>query len=524
MNTGLTPFRHEPYSDFRDPEVAECQRAAFAQVRNLAPKRYPLIIGGERVWLDSDLEVRNVSDRGELIARFQKAKGAHLEAAIRAAQEAFAGWSRTSPQLRCALLLQLASLLRRKRFLLNAAMSLENGKNWAEADGEVAESIDHCEYLARQVLVWSEGKELSPIPDEQVTLQYEPIGVVAVISPWNFPSAIPLGMTLGALAAGNTVVLKPASEAPISAYLLVEALEEAGLPAGVVNFLTGDDADLGDPLVDHPAIRMVAFTGSKEIGCRIYARAAQVQPGQRWLKRVIAEMGGKDATVVCKDADLEAASQGIVDAAFGYSGQKCSACSRVIAEESVYQDLLERVVAKTKQLQLGSAESNADVTPIITAEAAERIAGYIALGRSSAQLVCGGSAPQVREGGRVLAASFLEPTIFSEVPADSPLFTEEIFGPVLTFTRAKDLDQAFELANQTAYGLTGSVYSSDPATLERAKREFAVGNLYLNRKCSGALAGTHAFGGFHMSGTDAKVGGPDYLFYFLQAKTVALRY
>ncbi|MBX8464878.1 L-glutamate gamma-semialdehyde dehydrogenase [Deinococcus sp. RIT780] len=518
---GLLPFEHEPYHTFQDEAVAARQRDAFRAVRDAYVGRtFPLIIAGQNAQGGSTFAVRNPADTRETLWHFQNATPAQLQDAVQAAQAAFLEWRRTDPLQRASIFKRAAELLRARRMEFNAVMTLENGKNWAEADGEVAESVDHFEVFARETLRWAQGKAVYPMPDEHVTTVYEPLGVVACISPWNFPSAIPLGMALGALAAGNTVLWKPAGETPLSSYLMVQLLFEAGLPRNAVQFLTGTDDVLGDPLVDHPDVRMIAFTGSKEIGCRIYERAARVQPGQRWLKRVIAEMGGKDPTVVCADADIEAAATGIVQAAFGYSGQKCSACSRVIAEGSVYDDLLARVTEKTRALKVGLPEENAAIGPVIHQGSAERIAQFVEAGRTTARLVLGGDTPDT--GERV--GAYVSPTLFADVDPADPLFQQEIFGPVLTFTRARDWEHAIELANDSEYGLTAAFYSRDPHKIAVARRDIHVGNLYINRKCTGALSGTHAFGGYGMSGTNAKVGGPDYLFWFLQTKTVAQRY
>lgn len=515
LMAGFLPFEHEPYFDFARAEVAQAQRAAFRQVREqYVGRTFDLLIGGEPAQGNGTFAVCNPAVPGEALWHFQNATPAQLGQAVAGAQAAFETWRFSDPFQRASIFKRAAELLRARRLEFNAVMTLENAKNWAEADGEVAESVDHFEVFAREAMRWAQGKAVYPMQGEHVTTVYEPLGVVAVISPWNFPSAIPLGMALGALAAGNTVVWKPAAETPLSSLLMIELLFEAGLPRGAVQFLTGSDEVLGDPLVDHPGVRMIAFTGSKEIGCRIMERAAKVQPGQRWLKRVMAEMGGKDPTVVCADADLEAAAQGIVASAFGYAGQKCSACSRVIAEQSVYDGLLRRVTELTAELRAGLPEDNAAVGPVIHAASAERIRGYVARGRDTARLVLGG-------GGE---GAFVEPTIFADVTPDDPLFREEIFGPVLSFTPARDWEHAIELANDSEYGLTAAFYSRDPHKLSEARRRIHVGNLYLNRKCTGALSGTHAFGGYGMSGTNAKVGGPDYLFWFLQTKTVAQRY
>ena len=518
---GFLPFTHEPYFNFAQEDVAQKQREAYRQVReNYVGRSFPMLLCGQPVAGEDTFEVHNPADTRETVWHFPKASPAQLEQAIACAKAAFEEWRFSDPLQRAAIFKRAAELLRTRRMEFNAVMGLENGKNWAEADGEIAECVDHFEVFARETLRWAQGKPVYPMPDEHVTMVYEPIGVVAVISPWNFPAAIPLGMSLGAIAAGNTVVWKPASETPLSSLLLVELLFEAGLPRNVIQFLTGTDEVLGDPLVDHKDIRMIAFTGSKEIGCRIMERAAKVQPGQKWLKRVMAEMGGKDPTVVCADADLDDAARGIVQAAFGYSGQKCSACSRVIAEDSVYDELLDKVVRLTRELKVGLPEENAPLGPVIHEDSANRIMNYIEQGKGTARLVLGGA--RAESGGR--EGGYIQPTIFADVDPRDPLFQEEIFGPVLSFTRARDWRHAIDLANDSEYGLTAAFYSRDPQKIAEARRLIHVGNLYVNRKCTGALSGTHAFGGYGMSGTNAKVGGPDYLFWFLQTKTVAQKY
>ncbi|WP_424952071.1 L-glutamate gamma-semialdehyde dehydrogenase [Deinococcus sp.] len=517
---GFLPFEHAPYLDFSDPAVAQAQRNAFALVRRThAGQTFPLLIGGGQAQGEGTFGVTNPGDTRETVWHFQNATPAQLGQAMTSAREAFEYWRFSEPLQRASIFMRAAELLRERRMEFNAVMVLENGKNWAEADGEIAECVDHFEVFARETLKWAQDKPVYPVPGEHVTTTYEALGVVAVISPWNFPAAIPLGMALGAIAAGNTVLWKPASETPMSSYLMIRLLFQAGLPRAVIQFLTGSDEVLGDPLVDHPGVRMIAFTGSREIGRRIYERAAKVQPGQRWLKRVMAEMGGKDATVVCADADLEAAALGIAQAAFGYAGQKCSACSRAIVEDRVYDEVLGKVKAHAEAMQVGLPESNAGLGPVIHEGSLERILGYVEAGKASATLVTGGSRA---EGD--LHGAYLSPTIFGDVHPSDPLFQEEIFGPVLTFTRARDWRAALDLANDSEYGLTGSFYSCDPQKISQARRVFHVGNLYVNRKCTGALSGTHAFGGYGMSGTGAKVGGPDYLFWFLQTKTVAQRY
>lgn len=518
---GFLPFEHEPYHNFQDPATAQAQEQAFRSVREqYVGRTFPMIIAGREATGEKTHDVHNPADTREVVWCFPNATHAQREEAIAAAKAAFEDWRFSDPFQRATIFKRAAELLRARRFEFNAVMTLENGKNWSEADGEVAESVDHFEVFAREAMRWAQGKAVYPMPDEHVTTVYEPLGVVACINPWNFPSAIPLGMALGAIAAGNTVIWKPASDTPLSSYLMVELLFQAGLPRSVIQFVTGDHDVLGDDLVDHKDIRMIAFTGSKNIGCRIYERASKVHPGQRWLKRVIAEMGGKDPMVICADADLDEAAAGIVAAAFGYAGQKCSACSRVIAEDSVYDALLEKVVERAKRLKVGLPEDNADLGPVIHERAARNILRYIEGGKKTAKLVLGGDQPDMgdRRGG------YVNPTIFSEVEPNDPLFQEEIFGPVLAFSRARDWRHAIELANDSEYGLTASFYSRDPHKITEARKLMHFGNLYINRKCTGALSGTHAFGGYGMSGTNAKVGGPDYLFWFMQTKTIAQRY
>lgn len=520
LMAGFLPFEHEPFFDYSQPEIAEQQRQAFALVRQkYQNKTVPMWIAGQKLAGGPTREVRNPANRKEVLWNDQKATAEQREEAITHASDAYLEWQWSDPLQRATIFKRAAELLRARRMEFNAVMCLENGKNWAEADGEIAECVDHFEVFARETLRWSTGKPVEPMPNEHVTTVYEPLGVVAVISPWNYPSAIPLGMGLGALAAGNTVVWKPAPETPLCSWLLVELLFEAGLPQNTIQFITGENDVLGDPLVDHKDIRMIAFTGSRATGCRIYERAAKVQPGQRWLKRVVAEMGGKDPTVVCADADLDAAALGIVQATYGYSGQKCSACSRVIAEESIYNELLEKVVEHAKKLKIGLPEENADVGPVIHERSGEKIMSYIENGKKTARLVLGGERADATHEG-----AYIVPTIFADVERHDPLFQDEIFGPVLAFTPAKDWKHAIELANDSDYGLTAAFYSRDPNKISHARIALQVGNLYINRKCTGALSGTHAFGGYNMSGTNAKVGGPDYLFWFMQTKAIAQKY
>jgi 1-pyrroline-5-carboxylate dehydrogenase len=389
----------------------------------------------------------------------------------------------------------------------------EVGKSWAEADGDTAEAIDFCEFYAHEMLRYAGGRTLPKLEGEDNRYDYIALGVGVVIPPWNFPLAIMAGMTAASIVCGNTVVLKPSSDAPTIAYKFFEILEEAGMPAGVVNFTTGSGAEVGDVIVDHPKTRFVAFTGSKEIGLRINERAAKVHEGQIWIKRVVAEMGGKDSIIVEADANLDDAATGVVQSAFGFQGQKCSACSRAIIHTDVYDRLLEKIVERTEKIKVGDPTDPASyMSAVVNQKAFKTINDYIEKGQA--------------EGGRLLTGGgsdgekgfFIEPTVIADVEPGDTIEQQEIFGPVLAVIRSQDFDDALRIANDTEFGLTGALYTSDPAKIERARREFHVGNLYFNRKCTGALVGVHPFGGFNMSGTDSKAGGPDYLGLFMQAK------
>jgi 1-pyrroline-5-carboxylate dehydrogenase len=412
----------------------------------------------------------------------------------------------------------LAAALRRRKHEFSATMVYEVAKTWAEADADTAEAIDFLEYYGREMVRLAQPVSLPYVAGEENEQRYEPLGVGVLIPPWNFPLAILVGMTASAIVTGNTVVLKPASLAPVVAARFMEVLAEAGLPPGVVNFVPGPGDVVGDRLVEHPRTRFVSFTGSQAVGVHIYERAARVAPGQRWLKRVVAEMGGKNAIVVDTSADLDAAVEGIVASAFGFQGQKCSACSRVVALDGVHDALLEEVAARTWDLRVGPAADPAtNVAAVVDRGQHEKVLDYVGIGRGEGRLVCGG------EPGDP-AGYYVQPTVFADVAPDARIAQEEIFGPVVAFLRAPDYERAIAIANATEYGLTGAVYARDRARLEYARREFHVGNLYLNRKCTGALVGVQPFGGFDMSGTDAKAGGPDHLLQFVQAKVVAERF
>jgi 1-pyrroline-5-carboxylate dehydrogenase len=509
-------FRNEAFTDFSREENAQLMRAAIERVRGELGREYPLVIGGERIETGRTFDSLNPAKKTEVVGRFQKATEELARRAVETADETFKTWSRTPASERAELLFRVASILRERRHEMSAWMICEVGKTWAEADGDTAEAIDFCEFYAREMLRYSAPQPVVALEGEVNRLEYIPLGVGVVIPPWNFPLAIMAGMTVASWVTGNTVVLKPSSDAPTIAYKFFEILEEAGLPAGVVNFMTGSGAEVGDVVVDHPRTRYVAFTGSKEIGLRINERAARHQEGQIWIKRVVAEMGGKDAIIVDADTDLDDAATGVVQAAFGFQGQKCSACSRAIIHTDVYEEMLERIAARTETLKLGDPTDGAtNLSAVINEKAFKTISQYIEWGQ--------------QEGGRLIAGGgtdgeqgfYIEPTVIADVKPGARIEQEEIFGPVLAVIRAENFDDALRIANDTEYGLTGAVYTNDPEKLERARREFHVGNLYLNRKCTGALVGVHPFGGFNMSGTDSKAGGRDYLGLFMQAKVWA---
>jgi 1-pyrroline-5-carboxylate dehydrogenase len=506
-------FRNEPLTDFSKEENAEAMRAAIEKVTKVLGQDYPLVIGGQRMWSENKFESINPARRTQVVGRFQKATKDLAIKAVEAAHEAFHTWKNTSADERAEILFRVGEILRERKHVMSAWMIHEVGKTWAEADGDTAEAIDFCEFYGREMLRYASPPSLTPLKGEDNRLEYIPLGVGAVIPPWNFPLAIMAGMTVASVVTGNTVVLKPSSDAPTIAYKFFEILEEAGLPAGVVNFMTGSGAEVGDVIVDHPKTRYVAFTGSKEIGLRINERAAKVHDGQIWIKRVVAEMGGKDAIIVADDANLEEAAAGVVQAAFGFQGQKCSACSRAIIDAKVYKPMLNKIAERTEQIKVGDPTNSATtMSAVINAKAFKTINDYVEKGKA--------------EGGRVVAGGgsdgelgfFIEPTVIADVKPGDTIEQEEIFGPVLAVIKAENFDEALKIANDTHFGLTGALYSADEDKLERARREFHVGNLYLNRKCTGALVGVHPFGGFNMSGTDSKAGGPDYLMLFLQAK------
>jgi 1-pyrroline-5-carboxylate dehydrogenase len=509
-------FVNEPFVDFKAPENARKMRAALDLVASQLGREYDLVIGGQRLKTEDKIRSLNPAHPAQVVGIHQIANSGHAEKAMQAALQAFESWSRVSVESRVSLLLGAAEIIRRRKFEFYAWLTYEVGKNWAEADADVGETIDFLEFYAREALRLAAAATPIQYPGERDELFYIPLGVGAVISPWNFPFAIMAGMTAASIVTGNSVILKPSSDAPTIAAKFVEVLEEAGMPAGVVNFCPGSGATFGNALIEHPKTRFIAFTGSKTVGLEIHERAARTQPGQIWIKRTILEMGGKDSILVCADADLDAAVEGVVASAFGFSGQKCSACSRAIVEAPIYDEFVERLRERVAQLTVGDPITNHNLGPVINKAALDSMLAYIETGKKEGRLIAGGHAFKTTDGG-----FFLEPTVFDEIPPRGVLAQEEIFGPVLVLIRVENFEEGLQVANNTEYGLTGSVYTTDREIMDRAHREFHVGNLYFNRKCTGAMVGAHPFGGFNMSGTDSKAGGPDYLTLFTQAKSVA---
>jgi 1-pyrroline-5-carboxylate dehydrogenase len=509
-------FQNEPFVDFKTSENARKMKEALDLVAGQVGREYDLIIGGHRLKTEGKIKSLNPSRPAQVVGVHQKAGAEHAEQAMQAALAAFESWSRASVGERTSLLLVTAEIIRKRKFEFCAWLTYEVGKNWAEADADVAETIDFLEFYAREALRLAEVKTPIQLPGERNELLYIPLGVGAVIPPWNFPFAIMAGMTAAAIVTGNTVILKPSSDSPTIAAKFTEVLEEAGMPGGVVNFCPGSGASFGNAIVEHRKTRFVAFTGSKSVGLEIHERAAKAQPGQIWIKRTILEMGGKDSILVCADADLDAAVDGVTAAAFGFSGQKCSACSRAIIEAPIYDLFVERVRERVAKLTVGDPAANPNMGPVVNKAAMDSILGYIETGKKEGRLIAGGKALETKDGGY-----FIEPTVIADIKADAVISQEEIFGPVLALIQTESFEEGLKIANNTEYGLTGAIYTADRGRLNVARNEFHVGNLYLNRKCTGAMVGAHPFGGFNMSGTDSKAGGPDYLLLFTQAKSVA---
>ena len=516
VTTPSIPFRNEEFIDFSVSENKRAMRDALIDVQSELGREYDLVIGGRRLQTERKIRSINPALPAQVIGVHQRAEAEHAGLAMEAAQTAFESWRRTSAAERAGLLFRAAGMIRERKFEFCAWLVTEVGKNWAEADADVGETIDFLEFYGREALRLDRVTTPIQYPGERNQFRYLPLGVGAVIPPWNFPFAIMAGMTMAAVVCGNTVVLKPSVDAPTIAAKFMELLEAAGLPDGVVNLCAGEGAEFGRAIVAHPQTRFVAFTGSKAVGLEIHESAAKTQPGQIFIKRTILEMGGKDSIIVAADCDMDAAVEGVAASAFGFNGQKCSACSRVIVDAAIYDVFCDRLQARVEQIKVGDPAENFYAGPVISERSYRKVLDYIEIGKMEGRLLTGGHVIETEACGYYIA-----PTVIADVAPDARIAQEEIFGPVLAVIKSRGFDEALAIANNTEYGLTGAVYSSSGETLDRAREEFHVGNLYFNRKCTGAMVGAHPFGGFNMSGTDSKAGGPDYLLLFVQAKSIA---
>jgi 1-pyrroline-5-carboxylate dehydrogenase len=508
-------FQNEATVDFSTPENRRAMEQALADVRAQLGREYDILIGGEHFKTGDLLKSLNPSRPAEVVGVHHRATTDLANRAIETAHTYFPTWRATKPADRIAMLERTGAIIRRRKLEFDAWLVYEAGKTWPEAEADVSEAIDFCEYYARQMKRLAHPDPVVQLPGEKDEMVYLPLGVGVIIPPWNFPLAIMTGMAGAALVTGNTVVVKPSSDTPTIAAKFAEVLLEAGFPPSSFSLLVGSGAVVGDVLVEHPKTRFVSFTGSRDVGLRINELAAKPQKGQIWIKRVIAEMGGKDAIVVDRESDVDSAVKGVLASAFGYQGQKCSACSRAIVDQAVYDEFLDKLKTAVAEVKIGPADQPDNyMGPVINQNAQRTILGYIETGKKEGRLIAGGGAGN-GDG------YFVQPTVIADVPSSGRLFQEEIFGPVLAVTKARDFDHALELANDSQYGLTGAVYTNNRDKIAKAREQFFVGNLYFNRKCTGAMVGAHPFGGFNMSGTDSKAGGPDYLLQFVQAKSIA---
>jgi RHH-type proline utilization regulon transcriptional repressor/proline dehydrogenase/delta 1-pyrroline-5-carboxylate dehydrogenase len=515
LHAPRSAFRNEPPTDFSKEANRTAMRDALAAVRRQLGRTYPAVVNNQSLPVAKTIDSVNPSHKGELVGRGAAATVEQANAAVAAANAAFDGWRDTPVEERAALLRRVADQFRRRRFELSAWIILETGKPWREADADVAEAIDFCDYYAVEAVKLMGGQARN-VPGEDNLYFYEPRGVAVVIAPWNFPLAILTGMTAAALVTGNTTIMKPAEQSSVIGAKLMECLRDAGVPPSVANYLPGLGEEIGPTLTNHPDVAVIAFTGSLKVGLLINEQASRTPGGQNLVKRVIAEMGGKNAIIVDTDADLDEAVKGVADSAFGYAGQKCSAGSRAIVLDGIYEQFLNRLVEATRSLTVAPAENpGASLGPVIDAEARDRILKAIETGKREARLVY-----QADLGSLADAGFFVPPTIFADVPENAWIAQEEIFGPVLSVTKAKDLDDALRIANGTKYALTGGCFSRSPKHLETVRRKFRVGNLYINRKCTGALVDRQPFGGFKLSGIGSKAGGPDYLLQFVLPRTI----
>ena len=507
------PFRNEPLLDFSRQENRSRFARTLKETRQRFGRDYLLWVGGEETETKEWLESINPAAPTETIGRVAVAGREEAERALASAADFFPEWKNTSVKERAAVLFRAAELMRRRRMELAGWELFEVGKGWREADADVAEAIDYLEYYGREMMRLSAPRVTQPLPGESNIYLYEPRGIAAVIAPWNFPLAILTGMTAAALVAGNCAIVKPAEQSPVTGALLVEILREAGLPDAACQLLQGG-GELGAYLVRHPAVHLIAFTGSREVGLEILRAAYDHQPEQEHVKRVVCEMGGKNAIIIDEDADLDEAVVHILESAFGYQGQKCSAASRIILTEEIHDHLLERLVEAVRSLKIGPPDDPRNfIGPVIDAAAHSRIIGYIDLAKREGKCVLDREAPS--------DGYFIGPAIFGDIEPTHRLANEEIFGPVLSVIKARDFDTALAIANRSSYALTGGIFSRSPAHIEKARKEFRVGNLYINRGITGAVVERQPFGGLKLSGIGSKAGGPDYLLQFLEPRTIS---
>jgi RHH-type proline utilization regulon transcriptional repressor/proline dehydrogenase/delta 1-pyrroline-5-carboxylate dehydrogenase len=506
-------FSNEPFADFSIPKVREAFTDAIARIKKKLGKTYPLFIGSKEVNTNTTIDSVNPACPDEIIGRVSQAGKKEIADAITAARDAFQTWRDTPARERAVYLLDAAQIARKRIYELAAWQVLEAGKQWKQAYNDVTEAIDFFEYYAREMVRLASPRYLGQAPGEINEYFYQPKGVAVVISPWNFPMAISCGMCTAAIVTGNCVLYKPSNQTPVIGYTLLQILQEANLPPGVFNYIPGSGAVIGDFLIDHPQVSLIAFTGSMEVGLRIIQRAGHTPENQSSVKKAITEMGGKNAIIIDDDADLDEAIPNVIDSAFAYQGQKCSACSRIIVLNTIYDRFIERLINAVRSVKIGPAEDPANfMGPVIDSSAQKKILEYIELAEREGSILYRSDVPD--EG------YYVPITIVDGITPEDRIAQEEIFGPVLAVMRAKDFDQALEWANSTRFALTGGVFSRSPEHLQRCRREFRVGNLYFNRGCTGAIVERQPFGGFKMSGVGSKAGGPDYLLQFMEPRTV----
>jgi 1-pyrroline-5-carboxylate dehydrogenase len=512
----LPEFRNEPFTDFTKPDQQQAFAQALAKIESTVLGRsWSCWIDGKEVKSSTTFTTHDPGETTRAIGTFPQLTEADATRAVEAAHAAFPKWADTPVEQRVGIFFEAAKRLRARKHEFSAMLCFEVGKSWAEADADTAEAIDFLEYYAGQMLRMAQPQPVTPVAGERNQMIYIPLGVGAIIPPWNFPLAIMAGMASAALLAGNTVVVKPASQSPGVAAMWVALMHECGLPKNVLNFITGPGSKVGGAIVQHKLTRFISFTGSRDVGLWIFDKSSKTQPGQIWMKRLVAEMGGKDSILVDKECNLDAAVDAVLASAFGYQGQKCSACSRAILHQDIYDTFVSKLVPKVQALKQGHPKERSNyMGPMVDAAAQKKTLEYIETGKKEGKLLTGGGAGP--KGGY-----YVQPTVIGDVAPNATISLEEIFGPVLALIRVKDFEEGLAVANNTEYGLTGAVFTTNEHHKAEARRRFHVGNFYINRKCTGALVGAHPFGGFNMSGTDSKAGGPDYLLQFLQAKTIS---